>query len=126
MYNYAQLTPEGICHTVCTLKGELAGKNLVPIDSQDEQLLGKKWKGDVFYGLQATVEDTTVYVMWRDIKGSIIGETEEVKALCLGEEIIIEMNNGQGIFEFSADEPGKYEIIIYSESGCQTRAVINI
>ncbi|MBE0584133.1 MAG: hypothetical protein IH612_10300 [Desulfofustis sp.] len=45
MQAYAQINEEGICIGVSSLSGPVDKENLIPIDSQDVTLIGKRWDG---------------------------------------------------------------------------------
>lgn len=45
---YAQVTPDGICNSVTETHGEISGEFIIPIDSYDLDLLGKRWNGKSF------------------------------------------------------------------------------
>ncbi|MBC7193915.1 hypothetical protein [Marinobacter sp.] len=125
MFICAQLDERGICFTVSVLPNPINAQSVVPIETFDERLLGKKYAGGVFYGLEAQVSHNTVQVFWRDLKGNLVADTEQVKARYGSTEIPINMVNGQGSFKVQAD-PGTYRIEIISSSGCRTEVEVTV
>lgn len=44
MFYYAQINEENICHAVSDLSGEVIANNMIPLESYDISLLGKRYE----------------------------------------------------------------------------------
>lgn len=127
MFTCAQLNDNDVCIGVSRLKGEVVQDNIVPISEFDENIMGKKYDrvGKFFYGLTAGEynkniainEQINIPIRWSDGL-NIINETEQVKAICNGEEEVLTMVNGCGSFNFISEQAGEFYIDIVSASGC--------
>lgn len=59
-YYYAQLNTEGICCAVSDLSGQVEGENMIPLESYDISVLGKKYVNGV----------------WEEVENSLAEEPE--------------------------------------------------
>ncbi|GEM_PF-2345503 len=122
---YAQLDANRVCRSVSRLKGKVERADMIPIPDLDQRLLGRLYTSGQFLGLAVSAPKTvlavdeivTITVAWVDLDGQVCPHEETVTARAAGGSVDVTMPGGQGEFDFSADVPGTYTIVVSSGAG---------
>ena len=85
IHYYAQLNDEGVCVVVSELSGEVLKENLVPLESYNIDLLGKKYRNGLFEVVPKTKEQLLTELKREYLSqikdADLLGDTAEVQYL---------------------------------------------
>lgn len=125
MPNYAQITDQGVVHTIMLTVNTLEGINIKEVPAYDFKYLGCLWDGTVFRKLAiscsktelAVGETTEVNIQWVDVDDNPVNYGENVELKCgeVTEQVV--MTNGKGATTFESGEPGEFWLVVVSPHG---------
>lgn len=136
MPSYAQLTPNGIVHTVCELSGEVQGAGIISIPSilVVPSVLGCKYHDGTFYRLHLTASESEINtdqvlslaLSWRDLDGQLVEDQAPITVMCAGVSEVVTADGGQVVVPFESAEPGLWRIEVRCSDGCMATLEVSV
>lgn len=126
MSSYAQLTEQGVVHTVMETPNALETKaTIVEIPVYNKKYLGSLWDSNIFRKLTLSCSKTNlvinesidVSIQWVDIDGNLLDYGEDVELRCGEITEQVSVVNGRGATTFESAEPGEFELVAVSPHG---------
>lgn len=130
----AQIDGAGVCGVLARLKGPVPGDHIVPLNTIDDRIMGRRWTGTAWAALSATApksaiavgEVLPVTVAWLDLAGALVDVPDQVTATREAGAVIVPMVGGTGEFDFQAADAGTYTIAIRAACGVETNLVVTV